>query len=98
MKRGSSAKSCAAGGTTVWSPLYFYRDKDSKELDGLLVRNGVFHPLETKKTASPDKTDIRHFATLERLGLPVGQGAVICLCKESLPLTETVCTVPAGWL
>lgn len=61
------------------APLYFYRDKDGKELDGLLVRNGVFHPLEIKKTASPDKNDIRHFATLERLGLPVGQGAVICL-------------------
>lgn len=80
------------------APLYFYRDKDGKELDGLLVRNGVFHPLEIKKTASPDKNDIRHFAALERLGLPVGQGAVICLCKESLPLTETVCTVPVGWL
>lgn len=80
------------------APLYFYRDKDGKELDGLLVRNGVFHPLEIKKTVSPDKNDIRHFATLERLGLPVGQGAVICLCRESLPLTETVCTVPAGWL
>lgn len=52
------------------APLYFYRDKDGKELDGLLVRNGVFHPLEIKKTASPDKNDIRHFAALERLGLP----------------------------
>lgn len=57
-----------------------------------------FLPLEIKKTASPDKNDIRHFATLERLGLPVGQGAVICLCRESLPLTETVCTVPVEWL
>ena len=72
------------------APLYFYRDKDGKELDGLLVRDGTLYPLEIKKTASPRRDDIRHFDTLNRMGMTVGQGSVICLCQKALPISDTV--------
>ena len=78
------------------APLYFYRDKDGKELDGLLVRDGTLYPLEIKKTASPGRDDIRHFATLNRMDMPVGQGSVICLCQEALPISDTVWSLPAS--
>ena len=78
------------------APLYFYRDKDGKELDGLLVRDGTLYPLEIKKTASPGKDDIRHFATLNRMGMPVGEGNVICLAREALPISEKVWSLPAS--
>ena len=70
------SKNLKAGGTQRWK-LHFYRDK-GKELNGLRVRDGTFC-LEIKKTASPGKDDIRYFATLNRMGIPVGEGNVICL-------------------
>ena len=78
------------------APFHFYRDKEQREVDLLIVRDGTVHPVEIKKSASPDKAAIRHFAALDKLGLPVGPGAVISLARQPLPLTETVWTVPAG--
>lgn len=76
-------------------PLYYYRDKDRREIDLLLVRDGVIYPLEIKKTASPRRDDTRHFGALERLGLRVGHGGVICLADQVLPLTATDQSIPA---
>lgn len=78
------------------APFHFYRDKEQREIDLLIVRDGTIHPVEIKKSASPDKAAIRNFAALDKLGLPVGPGAVISLASQPLPLTETVWTVPAG--
>ncbi|MCX6344070.1 MAG: ATP-binding protein [Armatimonadetes bacterium] len=75
-------------------PFYYYRDKDKKEIDLLIIQDGVIYPLEVKKTASPTVADVRAFGTLERLGLPVGVGGVICLAQQSLPITEKVLSIP----
>jgi uncharacterized protein len=75
---------------------HFYRDKDKKEIDLLIVRNGVIHPLEFKKAASLGRDSVRHFGTLARLDRPIGPGGVICLAESSLPLTEDVVTIPVG--
>ncbi|MCE7981152.1 MAG: ATP-binding protein [Caldilinea sp. CFX5] len=77
------------------APFYFYRDKDQKEIDLLIVQDGVAYPVEIKKTAAPGKDDIRHFSSLARLGLPTGPGGVICLVEQSLPITATVQSIPA---
>jgi predicted AAA+ superfamily ATPase len=76
-------------------PFYFYRDRDGREIDLLLVRDGITHPLEIKKTASPSRADVRHFRALERLALTVGPGGVICLAEQSLPLTASDQSIPA---
>jgi hypothetical protein len=80
------------------APFHYFRDKEQREIDLLIVQNGVAHPVEIKKTASPDRNAIRHFTVLEKLGLAVGPGAVISLVRQPLPLTETVWTLPAGSL
>ncbi len=80
------------------APFYFYRDKDKKEIDMVILQDNTLHPIEIKKSASPSKHDIRQFNTLERLGLPLGAGAFICLCDQLLPLTETVSAVPVTFL
>ena len=43
------------------APFTYYRDKDQKEIDLLVVQDGMAYPLEMKKTASPGKDDVRHF-------------------------------------
>lgn len=78
-------------------PLYYYRDKDQREIDILLERNGVLFPLEIKKTASPSRDDVRHFGALDRLGRSIGPGGVICLAEQALPLTATTQSIPA-WI
>lgn len=78
------------------APFYFYRDKDKKEIDLLIVLNEVIHPLEFKKSASLGRDSVRHFGTLARLDRPIGPGGVICLAESSLPLTEDVVTIPVG--
>ena len=62
--------------------LYFYRDKDSKEIDLLLEEDGMLHPLEIKKTSSPVKSMIASFTALERAPLCRGKGALICLAEH----------------
>jgi uncharacterized protein len=78
------------------APFYYYRDKDRKEIDLLIVQDGMIYPLEFKKTASPRREDVRHFQTLERLGTPVGPGGLICLSAQSLPLTPTSWSIPVA--
>jgi predicted AAA+ superfamily ATPase len=78
------------------TPFYFYRDTDQKEIDLLILRDGAVYPLEFKKTAAPDKKAIRHFGLLEKLALPIGTGALVCLVRQALPLTGNVWSVPVG--
>jgi hypothetical protein len=76
-------------------PFYYYRDKDQKEIDVLIVRDGRVHPVEIKKTAQPGRETWRHFSVLANLHLEVGRGAVVCLCNERLPLSAQVEALPA---
>jgi uncharacterized protein len=78
------------------APFYFYRDKDLKEIDLLIVRDGTIYPLEFKKTASPGTNDMRHFQTLEKLKMPIGPGGVICLAEQSLPLSSSTLSIPVA--
>ena len=77
---------------------YYYRDKDKKEIDLLIVRDGTIYPLEFKKTAAPKKDAIRHFKVLDKLNVPVGPGGVICLAEMALPLTDRVQCIPVAAL
>lgn len=78
--------------------LYFFRDKDQKEVDLLIERDNTLYPVEIKKTASPSQTASRDFQVLERLDKPVGPGAVICLRETDVPLSQSVDAIPVGYL
>jgi|GEM_PF-1188001 len=90
-------------------PVFYYRDKDQKEIDLLLLQDGTLYPIEIKKSASPGKAAIKHFKALEpatkpeRHGEPeqyrlaIGTGAVICFARDLLPIDENNWAVPA-WL
>lgn len=76
--------------------LNFYRDNKMKEIDLLIEENGVLHPVEIKKTASPDKSAIKAFSVLKSAERQVGTGAVICMSDMVLPLDESNFIVPSG--
>ncbi|HOZ50138.1 MAG TPA: ATP-binding protein [Candidatus Hydrogenedentes bacterium] len=80
------------------APLYYYRDKDKKEIDLLIFQDGTLYPIECKKTAMPGRDDVRHFAALEKLAPDLGPGGIICLATQALPLTPSCQSIPLAAL
>lgn len=78
--------------------IYYYRDKDKREIDVLLHENGTLYPVEIKKKSNPDKGDIKAFNVIEALKQKRGTGAVVCMAQTHLPLTEDVNIIPVGYL
>lgn len=90
-------------------PIFYYRDKDQKEIDLLLYQNGVLSPIEIKKSASPGRAAIKNFKVLEpaskesafadlgSLKVEIGTGSVICMANDLLPVDEKNWFVPV-WL
>jgi predicted AAA+ superfamily ATPase len=78
--------------------VYYYRDKDGKEIDLLILQDRKFFPLETKKSASPQRQWAGGFSVLDRLKPGWTEGGIICLCREMLPLSEKVTAIPLGLL
>lgn len=79
--------------------LYFYRDKEKREIDLLIHQNGKLYPIEIKKKTNPEKKDVRHFHLIEdTLKMDCGEGAVLCLCQEYLPITDKITAVPVGMI
>lgn len=78
--------------------LFFYRDRDQKEIDLLIEQDGLLYPIEFKKTASPSINLAKNFAVLEKLKKPIGPGAVLCLKDTDVPLSRTVTAIPVSYL
>jgi len=80
-------------------PLYYYRDKDNKEIDLIIEGNGLLHPVEIKKTANPVKEDIKSFRVLDKLpGVKRGSGGIICNYGELLNLDAENVIIPVNYI
>ncbi len=62
--------------------LYFYRDRDAREIDVVLENDGKLFPLEIKKTAVPDKRLTRVFGVIDKSPLQLGTGAILCMADH----------------
>lgn len=62
--------------------LYFYRDRDAKEIDVIMEGDGKLCPLEIKKTATPDKRIVKAFHVIDKSPLQLGTGAVLCMADR----------------
>ena len=90
-------------------PVFYYKDKDQKEIDLLIYQNGVLSPIEIKNAASPGKGAIKNFHVLdpvskgeffggvESLKTEIGTGSVICMAGDLLPVDAKNWYVPV-WL
>lgn len=63
--------------------MYYYRDKDAKEIDIVLEHDGVLNPIEIKKTSNPGTELTKVFSLLDKASVPRDKGAIICM-KPSL--------------
>ena len=78
--------------------LYYYRDKDGREIDLLIRSDRRLYPVEIRKAATVRREWTRTFSSLDRFPEERGEGAVICLASDSLPVDATSTAVPVGWI
>lgn len=83
-------------GIDVRSRLCYYRDNNGKEIDLMILENGILYPVEIKKSADPGKAALKNFTILNSLSENIGEGAVICMTPMVIPLDEKNKLVPVG--
>lgn len=77
--------------------MYYYRDKDAKEIDIVLEHDGVLNPIEIKKSSNPGSELTKVFALLDRASTPRSKGAVICMKPELSAIDRENYIVPV-WM
>lgn len=75
--------------------LWYYRDRDAKEIDIVLERDGMLLPLEVKRSANPQSGAARAFPILDRSTLDRGTGAIVCMKQEVGALPGGTLYMPA---
>jgi uncharacterized protein len=82
----------------VQTPLFYFRNKDQREVDLLIEANGLLHPVEIKKSANPGADALAGIKSLHTMGVPLGAGAVVCMVSQPIPLLSQpqVIAWPAG--
>lgn len=59
--------------------IWYYRDKNSNEIDMVLESDGMLHPLEIKRAVNPGSELINAFHLLDKASVPRGNGAILCM-------------------
>ena len=77
--------------------MYYYRDKDAKEIDIVLDRDGELNPIEIKRSSNPGKELTRVFSLLDRASVPKGKGAIICMKPKLSAIDKDNYVIPV-WL
>ena len=86
-------KNLYANGKVPKDYLFYYRDRDQKEID-LIYADGIkVYPIEIKKGIAPKKAT-KNFGALDKYNFNLGNGLVIDCCDKIRPITETSYYVP----
>ena len=76
--------------------LTYYRDSNAKEIDVIVEENGLIHPLEIKKSANPDRREVKKYELIDKTKLERGCGGIICMCEEVIPIDKLNCFIPCN--
>ncbi|MEF9921312.1 MAG: ATP-binding protein [Anaerovoracaceae bacterium] len=77
--------------------IYYYRNKDAKEIDLILENDGTLCPIEIKKTAMPEKRITRVFDLIDKSPLLRGPGGVLCMASSLSAFDQNNYIIPI-WL
>lgn len=81
----NSAKDCL---------LWYYRDKNSNEIDMVMESDGELHPIEIKRSVNLPSEIIDAFSVLDKGSVPRGKGAVLCMRPELSAINSDNLIVP----
>ena len=74
----------------------YYRDSNAKEIDLFVEENNTIHPLEIKKSSNPDKREVKKYTLIDKASLVRGNGGIVCMCEEPMPIDEDNCFIPSN--
>lgn len=78
--------------------LWYYRDKNSNEIDLVIESDGQLHPLEIKRSVNPGSELTGVFSVLDKGSVPRGTGAVICMRPKLSAVSAENFIVPVWML
>ncbi len=74
---------------------YFLRDSNDKEIDLLIFQDNTLYPIEVKQHSNPTSRSIKGFGMLDGIkDTKIGEGGIICLSDNLLPLTDKHKIIP----
>lgn len=76
--------------------LSYYRDSNAKEIDVFIEENDTIHPIEIKKSATPDRREVKKYSVLDKVSLTKGCGGIVCMCEEVIPIDSLNCFIPSN--
>lgn len=80
-------------------PIYYYRDRDGKEIDLIIVSEDKLYPIEIKKTMNPQKSMTKNFSVLNRaLGYKVENETILCLVGQVIYLDDNITAYPIKFI
>lgn len=74
----------------------YYRDSNAKEIDVFVEENNTIYPLEIKKSSNPDKREVKKYNVIDKASLVRGNGGIVCMCEQPLPIDEDNCFIPSN--
>lgn len=91
-------KSYTNNGKDPRTRLYYYRDKNQKEIDLLIFYDNTVYPVEIKKSANPGKTAIKNFDAIKNIEAKAGNGVVLCMMENIIAIDENNYYVPIEYV
>ena len=84
--------------STGRADLWYYRNAKAKEIDLLLLEGGLIHPFEIQMLGAPDTKACRKFGVLQKAGVRVGSGGILCANPSLQQVDNMHFLVPCGLL
>ncbi len=91
-------KSYTNNGKDPRTRLYYYRDKNQKEIDLLIFYDNTVYPIEIKKSANPGNTAIKNFDAIKNIEAKAGNGIVLCMMENIIAIDENNYYVPIEYV
>ena len=91
-------KSFSNNGIDPRKHLFYYRDSNGKEIDLLILYNNTVYPIEIKKGMNPKNSGIKNFNVLEKFGMNIGNGGIICLTNDIFPINDKNYLIPIEYI
>lgn len=86
-----------AGKSTL--PLYYYRDRDGREIDLVIEQGDTVYPVEIKMTAAPNRHMARSFDALDGItGIKLGTGVILCQYERKMWLADDLLSLPLEYI
>ena len=79
--------------------IFYYRDKDQKEIDLIIEDNNTIYPIEIKKSATIQKDWSKNFSVLSKItNKSIGKGYVVSLVEKPVNITSNVTAIPIEYI